>query len=139
MGAPRRCSDHLIIDVINNLLRNVNCRSVRGAIVLTALAIVAASSSASAQLPDTSGPRPRYGIFGDFLQSMHTADFDRLAGRTDIPYASRFDGGAGAGFSLGALYDLPFSETLWLMLRASYQSDAANLTTTERTTVIVGD
>src|SRR5688572_13503053 len=120
------------IDVIKTLLTYAIGRTLCAVIVFTALNGIVAPSVSDAQIPDTSGPRPRYGVFGDFVQSMHTADFERLAGRTDIPYVSRFESGNGVGIALGALFDMPLSESIWLLLRGSYQSDAADLTASER-------
>lgn len=109
------------------------------ALAISALSLAVSAPHAAAQLPDTVGPRPRFGIFGDFVRSVHSADFNRLAGRTDLPYTSRFDGGAGGGTAFGALVELPLSETMWLVLRGSVQSDNAEMRTSEETTVIVAD
>jgi outer membrane protein OmpA-like peptidoglycan-associated protein len=106
---------------------------------LAAACALLSSIGAEAQLLDSVEVRPRFGIYGDFVRSVHASDFLRLAGDASIPYASRFDGGEGQGLAFGALIDYPLSEMLWLTLRGSIHSDNAELRAIERTVVIVGD
>lgn len=107
---------------------------------LAMLALLAMTSVTLAQPLDTAGPRPRYGVFGGLVQTVHASDFNELVpSSTNITYLTRFDGGKGAGLSFGGLFELPIAESLWLGLRGSYHSEDAELRTTERTTVIVAD
>jgi outer membrane protein OmpA-like peptidoglycan-associated protein len=126
-------------DVATSHIRRWHPPGRLAALAMLALLPLANTSRLLAQGLDTNEARPRYGVFGDFLRSVHSADFVRLAGATDIPYASRFDGGDGSGVNLGALFEYPLSESIWLGLRGSYQSDKAKLRTSEQTVVIVAD
>jgi outer membrane protein OmpA-like peptidoglycan-associated protein len=125
--------------VATSRFRRSHGTSAFAALAVALFSILITAAPATAQLLDTVGPRPRFGIFGDFVRSVHTADIPRLAGRSDIPYNSRFDGGTGGGLAFGALVELPLSETIWLVLRGSLQSESAEMTASEATTVIVND
>lgn len=84
-----------------------------------------------------SQPRSAYGVFGDLNLNIHQAEFAKLPG---IPSCCpRYESGTGTGPSVGLFYELPIGEWTALNLRAGYFVHNATLSTTESTTVIVGN
>lgn len=77
----------------------------------------------------------KFGIFGHYLLSLHSADFTRLPG---IPNCCpRFESGSGSGYTYGALYEVPISNKFFLGARVGLQSIGATLKAEEGTTIIV--
>jgi outer membrane protein OmpA-like peptidoglycan-associated protein len=77
----------------------------------------------------------KFGIFGHYLLSLHSADFTRLPG---IPNCCpRFESGSGSGYTFGALYEVPISNKFFLGARVGLQSIGATLKAEEGTTIIV--
>jgi outer membrane protein OmpA-like peptidoglycan-associated protein len=94
------------------------------------------ASAASSFSNDNINSDDRFGIFINFNLNPHSADFHRLPG---IPNCCpHFSSGFGAGFSFGALYELPVINDFYLGWRAGYSSIGAELSETERTSVILG-
>lgn len=107
-------------------------------ILATVVALLATAAVLSAQpISSIPEPRPAYGIFGDLSLNIHEAEFASLPG---IPSCCpRYESGTGVGPSVGLFYELPLGGQTLLYLRAGYFSHNATLTTTEQTTVIVGN
>lgn len=106
--------------------------------VLTLLGWIVTAAMLSAQ-PTSSNSQPRsaYGVFGDLNLNIHQAEFAKLPG---IPSCCpRYESGTGTGPSVGLFYELPIGEWTALNLRAGYFVHNATLSTTESTTVIVGN
>lgn len=102
-----------------------------GAVVAILLAV---PGLLSAQTPDTTYPlRPRYGVYFHFNRNLHTANFKGLP---DIPSCCpTYTDGTGSGLTYGVLYEHPFLDSFFWIIRAGYSSGDALLTADEPTTV----
>src|SRR5437588_11767790 len=98
---------------------------------LLVLILLLAFNVVVAQPVTEEGPRPRYGVLGDFNLNIHSADFVTLPGAVACDSCVGFTSGSGTGVSIGAFYELPFSDRVRLMLRAAYSSSSARLTAVE--------
>ncbi|MBS1904944.1 MAG: hypothetical protein JSS75_14665 [Bacteroidetes bacterium] len=77
--------------------------------------------------------RPAFGVYGDFSDNIHSADFQHLPG---VPSCCpRYETGTGPGIAAGVLYSLPVATDLMMQFRLGFQSIGATLSETEFTTV----
>ncbi|HYM21420.1 MAG TPA: OmpA family protein [Candidatus Kapabacteria bacterium] len=80
--------------------------------------------------------RTRYGGWADFALNRYSTDFRALPG---IPNCCPlFTTGSGSGLGIGALYELPIADNLFVGARLGYIGMGASLSATENTTVIIG-
>lgn len=78
-----------------------------------------------------------FGAFGHLSLNFHSAEFATLPG---IPSCCpRYETGTGIGPTIGLFYQFPIGDPFFLDLRAGLFGNSATLTTTEPTTVIVGN
>lgn len=99
----------------------------RTTIFLTLTLSVVLALTASAQ------ERIAYGLYGNFSDNLHSADFQHLPG---VPSCCpRYETGHGAGPDIGALADFPFASDFVFEVRFGYRSLSATLKETETTTV----
>ncbi|HYF03707.1 MAG TPA: OmpA family protein, partial [Patescibacteria group bacterium] len=73
--------------------------------------------------------RPLYGLFGQYAINNHSANFQNLPDAFSC--GANYTSGRGGGFSIGALYEVPFADAFKMSLRASYLSDNATLRSSE--------
>ena len=92
-------------------------------------------ANAQEYLDKASDNRAAYGLFVNFGQNIHTADFIGV----DFPQipscCPRFESGSGLGYNFGLLYDLPLNNTFALTFRGIYRNLSGTLTTLEPTVV----
>jgi len=103
-------------------------------LVATILLVATTLVRAQTQTPDTTYPlRPRVGVYLHWNRNLHTANFKGLP---DIPSCCpTYTDGTGSGLTFGLLYEHPFLDSFFWMLRAGYSSGDAILTADEGTTV----
>ncbi len=95
--------------------------------------VIVVCSFSTSKSQDTN--QTRFGLFGHYLLSIHSADFTKLPG---IPNCCpRFESGSGSGYTFGALFEYPVSKSFLLGARFGLQSIGATLTADENTTIIV--
>lgn len=92
-------------------------------------------TSSEAQSNDSSTTREYIGAHFNYQHNIHQADMTGLPG---IPSCCpQYESGSGSGFALGALYELPLNEALFLQLRASFTSHNATLRAREGKGVLI--
>ena len=77
------------------------------------------------------------GAHADYQQNIYSADMTGLPGTPSC--CPHYTNGSGAGFALGALFELPLADAWVLQFRAGYAVHNGTLTDNESQTVLVGN
>lgn len=90
---------------------------------------LAATALGQTSLSNEENPPHKVGGYVGYQYNMHNASFSQLPDVASC--CPEFRTGTGAGFAIGALYELPLTTKLSLLLRAGYSSVGATLKETE--------
>ncbi|MDA3842841.1 MAG: hypothetical protein PF588_00545, partial [Candidatus Kapabacteria bacterium] len=105
-------------------------------VVLTCLLLSFAYVDTYAEeVQDSLELKPKFGVFANFNINLHTADITEFPGI--LTCCPKYTGGFGLGYTIGALYDMYYSERIRLQFRASYMLTDGLLSDEEDVNVII--